>query len=400
MDILVVSQFYYPDEFRVNDITRRLAADGHTVHVLTGLPDYATGRVPQEYRRGRRRRETVDGVDIIRVPIVARRQGMIFRMLNYLSFVVSGKLYARFMKLKPDVVFSYETSPVLQVMPAITAAKRRRVPLIIYCCDIWPECLKVWGIKESSLLFRYIKRLSRRIFNKGDRVAITSEPFREYLQTVNEVPAEKIVLLPQHAEDTFGEVAGVYEENGCTDFVFAGNIGAAQSVDTIVRAAAALGGLTDKPWQVHIVGDGTARLDCEDLARQLGVTDRVIFHGKHPLQEMVRFYKLADCFLLTMSGNGVGNATLPAKWQGYISAGKPIAVSADGVCADMTALVDCGCSAPADDGEALAAVMKQMMDNPARCREQGLKGRRYYEENSTIDIFMERLYALLDESMK
>ena len=400
MDILVVSQFYYPDEFRVNDITRQLAAEGHTVHVLTGLPDYTTSRIPKEYRWFRRRRETVDGVDIIRVPTIARRHGMIFRVLNYLSFVVSGKLYARFTKLKPDVVFSYETSPVLQVMPAITAAKRRKVPLVIYCCDIWPECMKVWGIKESSLLFRYIKRLSRRIFNAGDRVAITSEPFHRYLNTVNEVPEEKIVLLPQHAEDTFGHIAGVYEDNGCMDFVFAGNIGAAQSVDSIVRAAAALRELTDKPWHVHIVGDGTARLDCENLARELRVTDCVTFHGKYPLSEMERFYKLADCFLLTMSGDGVGTATLPAKWQGYISAGKPIAVAANGVCADMTALVDCGCWAPADDGEALAGIMKQMMDDPARCREQGMNGRRYYEENGTKETFMKRLYAIFDEVMK
>ena len=400
MDILVVSQFYYPDEFRVNDITRQLAADGHTVHVLTGLPDYATSRVPKEYRFGRKRRETVEGVDILRVPIIARRHGMIFRVLNYLSFVIAGRLKARFCSLRPDVILSYETSPVLQVLPAITMHRRRRVPLIIYCCDIWPECLKVWGVQESSPVFKYIKRLSRKIFNAGDLVAITSEPFRTYLREVNEVPEEKIVELPQHAEDVYGDLVGTYEDNGCVDFLFAGNIGAAQNVDVIVRAAALLRDKTGENWQVHLVGDGSEKAACEQLAADLGVTDRVTFHGKFPLCEMERFYRLSDCFLLTISGDDVGRMTLPAKWQGYISAGKPVLASADGATARMMELADCGDSTPAGDAEALAAAMGRVIADPAAYRAKGLNGRRYYEEHFTKERFMHRLYELIDQVKK
>lgn len=400
MEILVVSQFYYPDEFRINDITRQMAVDGHTVHVLTGLPDYATGRVPKGYRRFRRRHETVDGVDVIRVPIVARRHGVMFRALNYLSFVVSGQLWARFCSLKADVVLSYETSPVLQVLPAISFHKRRRVPLVIYCCDIWPECLKVWGVGERHPLFRFIKWLSRRIFNAGDRVAITSTPFRRYLQTVNDVPTEKIVELPQHAEDCYAEMAGVYEENDCTDFLFAGNIGAAQNVDCLVRAADALRQQTDKPFHVHIVGDGTERESCELLANTLQLDKYVTFHGKHPLEAMESFYRQADCFVLTMSAGGVGNYTLPAKWQSYISAGKPVVAAADGACAEMTARVDCGDCVPAGDSAALAAAMRRVMDDPAAYRRRGENGRRYYEENYTKERFMSSLYAIFREVME
>ena len=397
LDILVVAQFYYPDEFRVNDITRQMAADGHTVHVLTGLPDYTTSRIPKEYKWFRRRRETVEGVDIIRVPVIARRSGVLFRALNYLSFVVNGRLYARFSRLKPDLVFSYETSPVLQVLPAITMAKRRRVPLVIYCCDIWPECLKVWGVKESSLLFRYMKRLSRRIFNKGDRVAITSEPFREYLRQVNEVPEEKIRLLPQHAEDTFGCIAGEFEDNGVTDFLFAGNIGAAQDVETLVRAARILREVTDAPFAVHVVGDGSSRAACQRLSEELGVEDRVFFHGKHPLSEMVSYYKTADCMVLTMSESAVGSSTLPSKWQGYVNAGRPVVVAANGIAAEITAQVGCGLCTAAGDARGLAAAMKQIIDSPEACREMGERGRRYYEENSRKELFMERLYRIFDE---
>ena len=395
MNILVVSQMYYPDDFRINEITRALAADGHTVRVLTGLPDYATSRIPKAYRFGRLRRETVEGVQVVRVPTVARRKGLFFRVVNYLSFVVSGWLYAKCTRFRADVVFSYETSPVLQVIPAIAYKKRHRVPLVIYCCDIWPECLKVWGVKESAPLFRWMKGVSRRIFNAGDRVAITSPPFEEYLKTVNGVPAEKLVLLPQHAEDLCGDIAGVYEYNGCTDFLFAGNIGAAQGVETIVQAAAQLKAQTDAPFHVHVVGDGSSREACEQLAAALDVTDCLTFHGKYPLAEMARFYRLADVLLLTMTGDAVGRLTLPAKWQGYLSAGKPLAVAADGVCAEMTRLADCGLAVPAADAAGLAGIMQEMMASPARFHAQGANGRRFYEEHFTKETFMTALYAIL-----
>ncbi len=397
MNIFVVSQMYYPDNFRINEITQQMAADGHNVTVLTGLPDYTTSRIPKEYRWFRRRRETVAGVNVVRVPTVARRSGVLFRMLNYISFVVSGWLYAKFTRQKPDVIYSYETSPVLQVIPAVALHKRRKTPLVIYCCDIWPECLKVWGVGEKSPLFKYMKRVSRDLFNAADRVAITSEPFEEYLTTVNEVPPERLVLMPQHAEDLYCEVAGVYEENGVTDFMFAGNIGAAQDVENIVRAAALLKEKASDPWHIHMVGDGSARAGCEQLAADLGVNDHITFHGKFPPEELLSFYKLADAFLLTLTDSVVGASTLPSKWQGYVSAGKPIAVSCNGISAAITERVDCGLAVPAGDSEGLARIMHEMISDPARSRRQGENGRRYYDEHCTKEKFMTTLYALFDE---
>ncbi len=396
MNILVVSQMYYPDNFRINEITQQMAADGHRVTVLTGLPDYTTSRIPKEYRFFRRRRETVEGVRVVRVPTVARRSGMLFRVLNYVSFVVNGWLYAQFTREKPDVIYSYETSPVLQVIPAATLHKRLRVPLVIYCCDIWPECLKVWGVTESSPLFRYMKRVSRKLFNAADRVAITSEPFEEYLTTVNEVPRERLVLMPQHAEDLYCEVAGVYEENGTTDFMFAGNIGAAQDVENIVQAAALLKEQATAPWHIHMVGDGSARAGCEQLAAALNVSDHITFHGKFPPEELLSFYKLADVFLLTLTDSVVGASTLPSKWQGYVSAGKPIAVACNGISAEITEKVDCGLAVGAGDSEGLARIMNEMINDTARSRRQGENGRRYYKAHCTKEKFMTKLYALFE----
>lgn len=398
MNILVVSQFYDPDDFRINDVTKALAADGHKVLVVTGLPDYATGRIPKPYRFLRRRREMIDGVSIVRVPIVARRRGVFFRALNYLSFVVSGSLYTLFTRFRADVVFSCETSPVLQTLPAIVYQKRRKKPLVLYCCDIWPECLKVWDVEESDWLFRWMHAVSRYIYGQGDIVPISSPPFRPYLREVNGIPDEKMVDLPQHAEDLYGDIMGRYEENGCVDFLFAGNIGAAQNVACLIRAASLMD--RERSFCVHIVGDGSERAACEELVEHFGLQSHVVFHGKHPLSEMVPFYRLADCFVLTMMGGGVGDATLPAKIQSYLSAGKPIVGAADGISAHMIEEAGCGLCVPADDSVALAQAMTRVLDNSEQYRERGLCGRRYYEENYTKEIFMKRLYRILEQVEK
>ena len=338
------------------------------------------------------------GATVIRVPTVARRKGVLFRALNYASFVFWGWLYARFCKKDAEVVFSYQTSPVLQAIPAAAYRRRARVPMVLYCCDLWPESLKAWNVGEGHPLFRMIHRLSRRIYRQADTLAITSEPFRQYLMDVDGVEGERIVYLPQHAEDLYSAICGQYEENGCVDFVFAGNIGAVQNVDCILRAAALV--KTDKPFHIHIVGSGSALEECRNLAAELHLEDKVTFHGKHPLAEMERFYRLADCFLLTLRGGDFIGMTLPAKAQGYLCAGKPVLAAADGAAADLVREADCGESVPAGDAAGLAAAMERVIADEPLYREKGLHGRRFFEEHFTREIFMQSLSRLLSQAEK
>ena len=396
MNILVVSQCFYPDDFRINDIVAALTEEGHTVRVLTGLPDYATSRVPREYRFFRRRREDWNGAQVVRVPTVARRSGVLFRALNYASFVFWGWLYAHFCKKDAEVVLSYQTSPVLQSIPAAAYRWRAGAPLVLYCCDLWPESLKAWNVGEGHPLFRFIHRVSRRIYGKADTLAITSEPFRQYLTDVDGVEEERIVYLPQHAEDMYSDICGQYEENGCVDFLFAGNIGAVQNVDCILRAASLV--KTDKPFHVHIVGSGSALEECKALADELHLKDRVTFHGKFPVSEMKRFYCMADCFLLTLRGGDFIGMTLPAKAQGYLCAGKPVVAAADGAAYDLVREADCGESVPAGDAQGLAAAMEAVIADPALYQEKGRNGRRYFERHFTREIFMESLNRLLEQA--
>jgi len=242
MRLIIVSQHFYPDSFRVNDIAFALCEQGHAVRVITGLPDYDAGTVPPAYRRFRKRRETVRGVEVVRLPTTRRRSGAFWRLINYVSFAVAGWLYACFMRRGESVdgVLSYQTSPVSQALPAIRLARRFRCPHLLYCLDLWPESMKVWGLDERSAIYRAVSRVSGRIYRAADLLAVCSRPFERYLTEAHGVCPARLRYLPQHCEALFDVVAGQYEENGVIDFLFAGNVGTAQDVPCILRATAIL----------------------------------------------------------------------------------------------------------------------------------------------------------------
>ena len=396
MNILVVSEYFYPDNFGINGVVEELMKSGHHVRVLTGLPDYTTSKIPKKYKWFRNRHEQFNGAEIVRVPTIARRHGVFFRALAYGSFVVSSFLYACFCrKSEIDAILVYQTSPVFQAIPAEKLKKRTGKRLVLYCCDLWPESLKAWNVKESSLIFKAVHKISKRIYHRCDTIAISSKPFREYLQTVCTVPEESIVYLPQHAEDIYADICGAYQDNGCIDFLFAGNIGSVQNIDCIINAIPYV--QTKRDFHVHIVGDGSELENCKQLAKRLHVTDRVTFYGRHPLSEMKKYYQMADCFLLTLRGGDFIGKTLPAKSQSYLSAGKPVLAATDGAACELIAEADCGECVPAGDYQALGAKMAQMAEHFEEYRQKGLNGRRFYEENYTREKFIGSLTGLLTD---
>jgi hypothetical protein len=163
---------------------------------------------------------------------------MMFRVFNYGSFALISSVYALFGKLPDcDVIFVSQTSPVFQAIPALICKWRTKKPVVLYCYDLWPESMKAWGVGESNLVFRIVRGISSSIYRSCDIIAITSRPFRRYLTEFCGVDDNRIVYLPQYAEDIYANIAGQYEDNDCIDFLFAGNLGAVQNVSCILRAA-------------------------------------------------------------------------------------------------------------------------------------------------------------------
>ena len=394
MKILVLSQYFHPENFRINDICLELVKKGHQVNVLTGLPDYKSGQVPKEYKHFRNRKENWHGVKIARVPIIARRTGTFFRLLNYCSYVATSCTYALFHKKEEcDAIFVYQTSPVFQAIAGIIYKAKFKKKLVLYCCDIWPECVKAWNIGENKYIFRMVKKISSWIYNKCDSICITSKPFKKYLHEVCGVPLNKITYLPQHAEDIYSTYRGQYIDNNCIDFVFAGNIGAVQDIQCIIRACKRI--QPTENYCVHIVGDGSELENCKRLVNELQLEDKIIFCGRHPIEEMPRFYKLADCFLLTLKGDTSIGLTLPAKRQGYLSAGKPIIWAVEGAAYDVIWEAEGGVAVSSGDDLALSQAMLDVIRNPSLYRNKGEKGSQYYTTHFSKDVFIMSLLKVL-----
>lgn len=391
MKILIVGQYYYPDHFRINEISRELVVRGHEVTVLTGLPDYTTGKIPREYRFFRKRRERIDGVDVVRVPVIARHTGPIWRCVNYLTFLINSTIYALFGKKDYDLIFSYQSSPITMANAAVVMKKRTGKKLFLYCLDIWPECLKVWNISEQSLLFRVIHRYSKWLYNQCDMIGVTSLPFMDYLAEIDAVGRDKLIYIPQHSEDILPDELKKINKTSSSviRFAFGGNIGSAQDVECIIRAVHHLMDLEN--FQVHIYGDGSNLENCIQLSEQLKEEKKITFHGRISSDDLIEEYKKVDAFLITLKGDNAVGMTIPAKLQEYMAWGKPVFAAIEGAAAEVIQNAQCGLVANASDDQGLAANMRAYILNPSHYEVFGRNARQYYEKNFTKDVFISKL---------
>ena len=386
MKILVVCQHYWPEPYPLEDVCEELAARGHTVHVITDVPNYPMGLIYPEYKGGKNRRQVHNGVQITRTFTIGRRKNVLFRFLNYYSYAISSTLFARGLKEEYDVVFTNQTSPVMMSSAAMAYAKKHQKKTVLYCMDLWPASLAAGGVGESSPLYRFFGWVSGRIYRKADRILITSGMFRNYLREHFDIPDEKIGYHPQYADSRF-QAAQTAGQKETVDLMFAGNVGKAQCIPTILQAAKALENEHALRW--HIVGDGSELENARAMARELGL-EQVIFHGRKPLEEMPRYYAMADAMLVTLTADPVISLTLPGKVQTYMAAGKPIIAAADGEIPQVLANAGCGFCGPAENGAALADAVREFLNCDHR-EQLGANARRYYDENFTRSKFMDNL---------
>lgn len=397
MKILVVCQHYWPEPYPLPDICEELVRRGHTVDVITDVPNYPMGRIYPEYKKGQRRKETHKGVNITRVFTIPRRRNAVFRLLNYYSYAISSALCARRLAQDYDVVFANQTSPVMMSTAAFAYAKKHGKKVVLYCMDLWPASLAAGGVKESSLIYKFFGRQSKRLYQKADEILITSQMFRQYLVEKHGIAGERICYLPQYAPAQFVQSADAApSKKETTDLMFAGNVGAAQSVQTILGAAELLKDIPHLRW--HIVGDGSELVHMQTLAKEKGL-DNVIFHGRKPAEQMPQYYAMADAMLVTLMADEFISLTLPGKVQTYMAAGKPILAAANGEIPRVIVEAQCGYCASAESVAGLAAIVTHFLRQPDK-QLLGENAKRYYEAHFERTGFVKTLENKLQECVR
>lgn len=393
MKLLVICQHYYPEPFRISDICETLVKRGHEVTVITGVPNYPEGKTYSGYRRGKRRNETINGVRVIRTFTFPRGKGRIGRVLNYYSFAVSSSLKARFIKEKYDAVFVNQLSPVLMARAGLVYKRKNGVGLYLYCLDLWPESLCVDGIKKGGVVYSYYHRVSKKIYRTCDTIFVTSPDFTDYFEREFGIRGEKLVYLPQYAEDIYNPKNCKKAENTFVDLMFAGNIGSAQDMPCIIRAAALTSDINELRW--HIVGSGSARAESEKLAKELSV-ERIMFYGSHLESEMPSFYRMSDAMIITLGKGETLFSTIPGKLQSCMASGKAILAAADGALAKVIKDAGCGWCAPSGDFHAFAQNVRRFCQDGMRER-YGQAAYTYYIDNYSKDAFISKLEGELEK---
>ena len=372
---------------------------GHEVQVVTGYPNYPEGILYDGYGKGKHIDEIINGVKVHRCFTVPRETGTAKRMLNYYSYAASSVKYVLSNKCTAsdgkqfDVVFCNQLSPVMMAHAAIAYKKKYKVPVIMYCLDLWPESLIAGGITRESVIYKYYHHVSKMIYRQMDKILITSRMFSKYLKTEFGITAENIEYLPQYAEGIFEQIPPK-TETGVFDFMFAGNIGEVQSVETILKAAEKL---KEYPVKFHIVGGGT---DFERLKKikEDKKIENVIFYGRRPLEEMPEFYAKADAMLITLAADPILSLTLPGKVQSYMAVGRPIIGAIDGETKTVIEEAQCGFCGRAEDADELAENIRRFIGNSTDRFSMGRNAREFYVNNFQELMFMDKLEKYLNES--
>lgn len=387
----MLSQYYWPENFRINEIVQSLAAKGVAVEVLTGKPNYPVGVCFGGYRAWGCVQETLAGIPVHRVPLLPRGKGALRLALNYLSFVLSGVAFAPWLLRgkRFDAIFVFAPSPIFQAIPAIWLGRLKKSPVLLWVQDLWPESLSATRHVTNTHILKAVEIVVRAIYRKVNLLLVQSKAFIPKVQAL--AGSTPIAYFPNSFIE--GAPERLHEEPVCLGLdggfpvLFAGNLGSAQAVDVILNAAEMLKDVKDIRFVV--VGDGSKREWMMSEATRRGLSS-LVFPGRFPVEAMPALMAKASILLVTLTDTEIFRLTIPSKIQAYMAAGRPIVACLNGAGADLVLEAQAGLVAPAEDARALADAVLRLFAMPAEQRTQlGDNGRRYFlahfEQGKLVD---------------
>lgn len=408
MKICIFTNHFYPEDFKVNDIAFELSKLGHEITVLTAIPDYPKGKFYEGYSLFKRRREVVNGVNIIRLPIIPRGKGGAIRLvLNYVSYYICLSIFTFFhsFRNKYDRIFVHLTSPFFIGLCAKKLSKRQNIPLLFWVLDLWPESLISAGGISNPFIIKPQVRVVQKVYNQCSKILISSKGFEKSICEKGNYK-NKLLYFPNWAEDVKGESPTDFDINKIEPFaskteddfilLFAGNIGEAQNLNAVLEAAKLL--KKEKRIKFVFVGDGRRKETLEQFARENDLHDTVFFLGRYPITTMPVFMNASDVLMFSLKDELCFNLTVPAKVQFYMSQGKPVLAMINGDGADLVEEAKCGFSANAGNSEEFAAAIEALSKmTKEELGKLGHNGKEFYENNFTKQQRINQLNNLLKE---
>ena len=370
----------------INDISAKLAEKGHEVTVITGMPNYPSGKIYGEYKNGKIKNEVINGVSIKRCLIIPRGKNHICLLLNYISFMVSSSYRLNSMDDSYDVIYVYQMTPITVLYSAIKYAKKNNKKVFCYCLDLAPAS-GIQLIKRLNLISNMYYRFSNWAYRNCDIIGVTSKSFIAYIHAIHGIELNKMRYIPQHAPVDLINENLAKSPNDIIEFMFAGNMGEGAKLEVIIHAGEILKN-RKRYFKIYFVGEGRAKKTLTKLTEDLKLNDNIIFCDAVPMNEMKKKYRLADALLVTLRA---GQITIPGKLQAYMSTGKPIFGAMDGSGKELINEVNCGKCVSAEDITGLANIMEHFIDHMEDYQQCGKNGREYFRRNFTLDEHIKQL---------
>jgi glycosyltransferase involved in cell wall biosynthesis len=403
MKILVVTQYFWPENFKINDIVNDLSTRGHQVTVLTGIPNYPEGEVYRDFKESPHKFKKYANANIIRVPMLSRGKSSFRLILNYFTFALSASLFGAFKLRKQDidVIFVFEPSPITVGVPSSLLRWLKKVPVVFWVQDLWPETLQAVGIVRSQLLLRIIGSLVSFIYKRCDLILAQSKSFIPQIQKYAD-KLTPVAYLPNWAEKVFDVTDAVLAtevplQPRSFDVMFAGTIGEAQDFPAILAAAEILKSQSHIRW--IIVGDGRMAGWVANEIKNRNLQNCVLMLGRHPVDRMPSFFKHAEALLVSLKDEPIFSMTIPNKLPSYLAAGKPILTMLNGEGARVINESASGLTCPAGDAQALVdSVLKLSAMSTDEREKMGRNGLEYSKREFDRSNLIAKLEQMLEQT--